>query len=218
MLFGIVVSLSCTCSTPGSKKVESNSRICFNLVYYFLLKALPLRLLVFITLVTMISVEQIANFFDACRRGNSKAAAEMLEANPELIDAEDMKGYTPLIIAVYNNQPEVVDLLLQKGAKVEVQDQAGNTALMGVCFRGYKELVPKLLQAGAEVNQRNYQGANALTFAATFGHLEIAEMLLEKGADMYARDVRGKSPLDHAAIQENWEMVKLIERFIRGER
>jgi ankyrin repeat protein len=72
------------------------------------------------------------------------------------------------------------------------------------------------VDAGADVNQRNYQGANALTFAATFGHLEIAEMLLFKGADMNARDVRGKSPIDHAVIQENYEMVALMEKYLQG--
>jgi ankyrin repeat protein len=40
-------------------------------------------------------------------------------------------------------------------------------------------------------------------------------MLLKKGADINARDVRGKSPLDHAAIQENWDMVSLIEQYIK---
>jgi ankyrin repeat protein len=156
-----------------------------------------------------------SGFFDACRRGDLAEAEQMLKANSTLINIEDVKGFTPLIIAVYNNQPAVVDYLLQKGAKLEMHDLSGNTALMGVCFRGYKELAKRLIDAGVDVDQRNHQGATALTFAATFGHLEIAEMLLQKGADINARDVRGKSPLDHAAIQENWEMVKLIESYIQ---
>lgn len=167
----------------------------------------------------MITKELIANFFDACRRGNNQQAELMLNANADLINARDVKGFSPLIIAVYNNQPAVVDMLLQRGADKELQDEgAGNTALMGVCFRGYKEIAAKLIEAGVDVNQRNNQGANALTFAATFGHLEIAEILLKNGADLFARDVRGKSPLDHAVIQENWEMVKLLEQYLpKGE-
>ncbi len=162
---------------------------------------------------TMTSIE--ADFFEACRRGNKEDVEKLYEANPDILNTEDVKGFTPLIIAVYNNQQEITDFLLQKGAKAEMQDASGNTALMGVCFRGYKELAEKLLNAGADVNQRNYQGATALTFTATFGHLEIAEMLLEKGADINARDVRGKSSLDHAVIQENYEMVELIEKYMQ---
>jgi ankyrin repeat protein len=163
----------------------------------------------------MLTVEQ-ANFFDACRKGDKQQAERLFKSNPEVINAEDVKGFTPLIIAVYNNQPAVVDFLLKSGARADMQDLSGNTALMGVCFRGYQELVVKLLEAGVDVNQRNFQGATALTFAATFGHLDIADMLLKKGADINARDVRGKSPLDHAAIQENWQMVELIQQYLPG--
>ncbi|GAC1450271.1 MAG: hypothetical protein NVSMB7_12500 [Chitinophagaceae bacterium] len=160
----------------------------------------------------MLSAEPV-QMFDACRRGNREEVEDLYEIAPDLIHAEDYKGYTPLILAVYNNHPGVVDFLLQKGAKTDVQDASGNTALMGVCFRGYQELAAKLIDAGAAVNQQNGSGATALTFAATFGHLQIAELLLKKGADVSLRDVRGKSPLDHARIQENDEMVALIERY-----
>lgn len=153
------------------------------------------------------------DIFDACRRGDVALVERIYDINPDIIHIEDFKGFTPLIIAVYNNHPSVVDFLLSKGARAEMQDQAGNTALMGVCFRGYKELVPKLLEGGSDVNQRNYQGATALTFAATFGHLEIAKALLEKGADINVPDARGKTPLDHAIIQENEEMINLLQRY-----
>jgi ankyrin repeat protein len=151
--------------------------------------------------------------FDACRRNDRQKVEEIYETDREAIHATDMKGFTPLILAVYNNSVDVVDFLLQKGAKTDGQDAAGNTALMGVCFKGYKELAQKLVEAGADVNERNANGATALTFAATFGHLAIAEMLLQKGADTYAQDARGKTPLDHARIQENWPMYDLIEQY-----
>jgi ankyrin repeat protein len=151
--------------------------------------------------------------FDACRRGDLESVKSIYESDKESINSTDMKGFTPLILAVYNEQPDVVDFLLEKGTQLEVADSAGNTALMGVCFKGYKEIAAKLIEAGADVNQRNVNGATALTFAATFGHLDIAKMLLEKGADIYVPDVRGKSPLDHARMQENWEMYELLGQY-----
>lgn len=160
-------------------------------------------------------VTDVTDIFDACRRGDVELVERIYNINPEIIHIEDFKGFTPLIIAVYNNHLAVVDFLLSKGARSEMQDQAGNTALMGVCFRGYKELVPRLLEAGADVNQKNYQGATALTFAATFGHIEIAEALLNKGADIQVPDSRGKTPLDHAVIQENEEMINLLQQHIQ---
>ncbi len=152
-------------------------------------------------------------FLDACRRGDLQQVKEMFAADHSLIDAADAKGFTPVIIAVYNQHAEVTAFLLGSGAPPDSQDASGNTAMMGAAYKGYKDLVEKLLEAGADVNLRNYQGANALTFAATFGQMEIAELLLQKGADMFARDVRGKSLLDDAVIQENEPMVLLLERY-----
>ena len=156
--------------------------------------------------------------FDACRRGDLAAVQQLYANNADCIHAVDAKGFTPLIIAAYNDQPEIVNFLLQKGVDVNAQDAAGNTALMGVCFKGYRHIAKQLLNAGADVNMRNSNGAPALTFAATFGHLQIAQWLLEKGADLSLRDSRGKSPLDHAVIQENEAMVELLQRYLPSEQ
>ena len=155
--------------------------------------------------------------FDACRRGDLAALQQMVAAHPELVNARDTKGFTPLILAAYNEQPQIVDFLLGNGADIEAQDAAGNTALMGVCFKGYKDIAKKLMESGADVNARNGNGAPALTFAATFGHLQIAEWLLERGADSTLRDSRGNSPLDHAVIQDNEAMIELLQSHLPSE-
>ncbi len=152
--------------------------------------------------------------FDACRRGDLAKAAVLYEASPAVINMAGNKGFTPLIVAVYNDQPEMVDFLLLHGAHINAQDAAGNTALMGVAFKGYKAIAKKLIDAGADVNIRNSNGAPALTFAATFGQLEIAEWLLQKNADMFLPDNRGKTSMDHAVLQENEAMIVLIERYV----
>lgn len=152
--------------------------------------------------------------FDACRRGDIAAVQQLCAANPEIVHAVDAKGFTPLILAAYNDQLAIVDFLLENGAEINAQDAAGNTALMGVCFKGYKNIAKKLLDAGADANVRNSNGAPALTFAATFGHLKIAEWLLQHGADLSLRDNRGKSPLEHAMLQENEAMIELFEKHL----
>lgn len=172
--------------------------------------SLPLKFLT--TNKSRMSVDP-TQIFDACRRNDKLLVEKIYDTFPDSIHAADMKGFTPLILAVYNNSVDVVDFLLQKGAKTSGQDAAGNTALMGVSFKGYTELAQKLVDAGADINERNSNGATALTFAATFGHLKIAELLLQKGADTNVPDTRGKTPLDHARIQENWAMYDLIEKY-----
>jgi ankyrin repeat protein len=152
-------------------------------------------------------------FFDACRRGDLEEIQTIYKTDPQFIHLADPKGFTPLIIAAYNNQSHITPFLLEKGADTDAQDSAGNTALMGVSFKGYTPIAVQLLEAGADVNLRNSNGAPALTFAATFGHLRIAELLLQHGADSTLADARGKTPFDHARIQENEEMMELIHRY-----
>ncbi len=82
--------------------------------------------------------QQINYFFDGCRRGKLDIVKELYEQNPGLVNAEDVKGFTPLIIAVYNHQPAIADFLLKQGATIDTADGSGITALMGVCFKGYK--------------------------------------------------------------------------------
>lgn len=156
----------------------------------------------------------ITDIFDACRKGDLDRVKKIYDFDAESIHAEDHKGFTPLILAVYNDNAPVVQFLLEKGAKVDRPDLSGNSALMGVCFKGYKNITKMLIDAGVDVNQRNSNGATALTFAATFGHLEITEMLLKNGADIELRDQRGKSSLDHARLQENEAMIALIEKYV----
>jgi ankyrin repeat protein len=160
---------------------------------------------------------QQAYFLDACRRGDAADVMKICELLPQLINKQDAKGFTPLIIAAYNDQPEIVSLLLKNGAAVDAQDAAGNTALMGASFKGYIKVAEQLLAAGADVNLCNTQGAPALTFAATFGRLEIARLLLENGAAITYADSRGKTSLAHALMQENDEMVALLQQY-QGSR
>ena len=157
--------------------------------------------------------KELTYFIDACRRGDLDEVTQLCTLFPQLVSEKDAKGFTPLIIAVYNNQPAVAALLLSNGADINAQDAAGNTALMGACFKGYVGLAKDLVESGADITLRNYQGAPALTFAATFGQLAIADLLLKKGAQTSLKDSRGKSSLDHAIMQENEAMVALLQQY-----
>jgi len=154
---------------------------------------------------------EVLFFLDACRRGDMGDVAKMCELFPELINESDNKGFTPLIIAAYNNQSDIIELLLQHGADSNIGDHNGNTALMGAVFKGYDPIVYKLLDAGADPNRQNAQGATALTFAATFHRNQVAQRLLQAGADKSIADRFGKTPLDHARIQDNETLVQLLE-------
>ena len=151
--------------------------------------------------------------FEICRNGDLQSLQELVSNNPDCINMQDEKGFTPLILSGYNNHPLIVEYLLNHKANQSLADAAGNSALMGVCFKGYLDIVEQLLKYDPPINQRNLQGACALTFAVSSNHTDIALLLLENGADLTLPDLRGKSPLDYARIQENWELFDLMSSY-----
>lgn len=146
----------------------------------------------------------------AIRSGDKAALTAILEKHPDWIDQPDERGFRPLVLATYLQQPEIAELLLEKGANINARDGAGNTALMGVVFKGDKGLTALLIDKGADINLQNYSGATALIYAVSYGHHDIARLLLEKGADQNAIDREGKTAKDHARANEDAPMLELL--------
>jgi hypothetical protein len=75
--------------------------------------------------------------FEVSRNGDLEKLKELYASDNAIINTADSKGFTPLILAAYNEQDEIVTYLLENGSDVNAKDLSGNTALMGVCFKGY---------------------------------------------------------------------------------
>ncbi|KAI8144688.1 hypothetical protein BJV82DRAFT_605878 [Fennellomyces sp. T-0311] len=85
------------------------------------------------------------------------------------IDAADdeQDGTTPLIYAACFGKAEVVQVLLNAGAKVDVQDKRGWTALMWATTNNHSQVVELLLANGASSAARSARGRTALDFIDT---------------------------------------------------
>lgn len=101
----------------------------------------------------------------------------------------------PLICAVQNLKPEIVNLLLEKGAKVDaVSRTTGNTALLEVANnhillpeereKGVKvnEIVNTLLDYNADISVIGNIGVTALEVAIMVDNYDIVTLLLKSGA------------------------------------
>lgn len=119
--------------------------------------------------------------FAAVRNNDSARVADLVNANPSLLDARDERGSTPLVLAGYLNHPEAVKCLVEAGADVNTVSGTG-TALMGVCFKGYAEIARYLIEAGADVNIAIENMGTALTFANMGKHAEVIALLRASGA------------------------------------
>ena len=119
-----------------------------------------------------------------------------------------------ILKAVKYSSPEVVRLLLSKGAPVNVTDKnlskylKGNTVLIEAASGSSVEIVAMLLAAGADLKATNEDGETALMKAVELDHrykpavrLPIIQLLIEKGADVNAKDKNGKTALLHSVVQ-----------------
>ena len=87
-----------------------------------------------------------AEFISAARTGDVNFLRASIIAGAD-VNVVDEKGYTPLIIACYNNQLAAAEVLLNAKADINKSDAGGNTALMGVCFKGYAAIALQCLKA-----------------------------------------------------------------------
>jgi ankyrin repeat protein len=110
--------------------------------------------------------------------------------------------------------PELVELLLAKGAQLEKRNNIGLTALMEAAKHPYVATVKLLIEKGANVNAATPDGYTALIYAAYNRRTENVKVLLDAGADPNAttRD-SGEKPYDAveaAGGRHNTEAAALI--------
>lgn len=145
--------------------------------------------------------EQItALFIDAARSGDTALLKQFLDAEMP-VNCTDSRGYTPLIVATYNEQLDAARLLLDHGANPNDVDDKGATALSGVAFKGFEDIAELLISKGATIDKPNHSGRTPLMFAVMFGRESMARRLLQHGADPEIRDAEGMSAREMASHQ-----------------
>ena len=121
---------------------------------------------------------------------------------------ENATSVTPLFTAISNNNPQMVQLLLDHGADVNQVNEKGSypmhEAASGNAFAGdskYRanEMIQSLIEHGADVNQKNAKGQTPLVLACKAGRTETLIFLLNKNAKTSIEDERGKTVGDYSS-------------------
>lgn len=121
---------------------------------------------------------------ESIAEGMSDVAKELILRGADA-NLTEQKGASPLMIAAFYCNEEVVVMLLSRGAHVDSADSAGYTALMqaaDTCDDG--RIITILLHAGANPNLRTRDGNTALTVAAFYGNEAAVNELVAAGADI----------------------------------
>lgn len=175
--------------------------------------------------------------FDAIRGGDATRVRALVAADRGIANRRNDRGHSPVLIAQYHHQDDVVKVLLAAGPDLDIFDAAsvGTTARAAelldrdpalvtaysgdgfyplglAAFFGHLETVRLLLARGADVKQvaRNPMKVQALHSALAGNHREVARALLEAGAPVNTGQQEGWTPLMEAVLHDDVEIATLL--------
>jgi ankyrin repeat protein len=129
----------------------------------------------------------------AARSGDTGAVAAALDAGAD-VNARDADGITPLMHAARGDRPEianpgpsdhpeVVELLIKRGADVNAKTESGFVALFWAVRYGHDKVAQVLIDHGADVNAKDASGITPLHWATTNQQKKVIELLKAAGAN-----------------------------------
>lgn len=164
-------------------------------------------LLLFIS--TSVTYSQ-SDIFDACRKGSVNDVISIYSKDVNSINKKNESGYSPLILACYHGNEQVVEFLAEKVDDVNGTSEYG-TPLMAAVVKGNQNIIEILLENNADTNIVDPNGTTALHYAIFFKQLDIVKLLVKAGAKADIKDGRGQSAMDYAVLNNNEQILKLLK-------
>ncbi|KAF5198294.1 Ankyrin-1 [Thalictrum thalictroides] len=138
----------------------------------------------------------------AARTGDLKAVISICASNPLAVNSRDKHSRTPLHLAAWSGQTEVVNYLCKNKADVGAAAMDDMGAIHFAAQKGHVEVVRALLLSGVSIKTINRKGLTPLHYAAQGSHLDLVQYLVRKGASLTTMTKAGKTPLDLATKVE----------------
>jgi cytohesin len=118
------------------------------------------------------------------------------------LEAIDIYGYTPLIIAFLNHNYEIASYLLKSKANINAKNNAGQSPALIATMQNDTELLSLALQYNADVLLGDANGLTPLSYAVFFDNYEIIGQIIEYNKSaINAVDKNGCSPLIFAIVK-----------------
>ena len=105
--------------------------------------------------------DRLEELLIACKNGDMETVVKICTVQ-EHINSANSNGWTPLIVAVYNNQIEIANYLIMHGADIRVRNNNGTNLLMYAkdAYFNTKDitLFKLLYELGLDIEEKDYSG------------------------------------------------------------
>ncbi|XP_058800130.1 ankyrin-1-like isoform X2 [Phymastichus coffea] len=163
----------------------------------------------------------------AARYGTYEMTEYLLKRGAEVY-AQDINGSTPLHLACYRRDHDIIDLILQSDPVTEnASDNSGLSHFMVACT-GSESIIPKEYLRVAEIRPWSsptdliegrvkdlvvmYGGYTPLHFAAEFGRVNTVNLLLDHGADEDSVTTQKLTASALARIAKHKDVVEILRK------
>lgn len=118
------------------------------------------------------------------------------------VNAQDILGFTPLLLSVFYGYEDCVDVLLRAGGDVSQTNYVGANALHLAASQSSLDIVKKLVSAGLDLNQPGAFGDTAIGRAARNNLTEMVRYLHQQGAKLNLIDANWDTPLSYSIYHQ----------------
>src|SRR5215471_15948326 len=150
----------------------------------------------------------------AAKIGDLEAVRTLLDGGAKVDTTDPTFKQTALMIAVRENHPEVVALLVKRGANVNAQTRTGETPgwILPNSVPGFGHGIGIVRGGLPERGSRYFipGGLTPLLYAARDGRHEAAKILVDAGADLEMVDPNGITPLLMAISDDQMSTARFL--------
>jgi uncharacterized protein len=154
----------------------------------------------------------------ALREGSLKVANFLLSLSQVNVEARNLQGESPLMMAALKGQLAQAQRLIERGAEV---NKPGWTALHYAATSNLPASVPMvrlLLEHHAYIDAESPNKSTPLMMAARYGNPAVVKLLLEEGADSTVKNEQGMTAIDFANQAERRDTAGIIAAFVRSQQ
>ena len=157
---------------------------------------------------------EVERFYSAVKNEDINIVKSISKKMPDLVNAKDEQGATPLHYAAKYVKKQMIELLISRDADVNAKDITGETPLHYVIcttLKNKKEVVKFLISKGADPNTKDHRGQTILMSAIKYGSDDLVKMLLAEGVDVNEKNHAGETALSLAENKRRHDIVQLLK-------